>query len=265
MLGAKVRWLAFVGGVEGESCRAGIAARGVMPIVVPIAAPTRTNLELIDSSSGEITEVLEPGPSIKENEKNRFVEEFRNQLRDRPAVVISGSLPSGIESTFYFDLIKIAREADCRVLLDTSGDPLSRGIEAAPHLIKPNLTEVSNLLGRTVSSTEDAILAGRELLRSGTETVIISLGALGAIVVNNQEVLHGTAPKLKVLSTVGSGDSFLAGWAVAETQGKNTSECLRTAIACGTANCIAASPGVFPIESATSLLSQVVISEIATP
>jgi 1-phosphofructokinase family hexose kinase len=260
-LGANVRWLAFLGGVEGENCSAGVAARGVTPVVVQIATPTRINMELIDSVSGEITEILEPGPSITSDEKDRFLEEYRAQLHDQPVVVLSGSLPVGIESSFYADLIKTARDAGCWVHLDASGEPLSKGIEAAPHLIKPNLKEASALLGRPITSVEDAILAGRELHSRGAETVLISLGALGAVAVNEQSVLHGTAPQVKTVSTVGSGDSFLAGWTVAATQGMMASDCLRNAIACGTANCLAQSPGIFPISWVRQLLPQVEIRE----
>jgi fructose-1-phosphate kinase PfkB-like protein len=138
-------------------------------------------MELIDSLSGEITEILEPGPSIKSEEKDRFLEVYRAQLHDQPVVVLSGSLPKGVESSYYADLINAAKDADCQVFLDTSGEPLSKGIEAAPHLIKPNLKEASTLLGRPITSVEDAILAGRELHSRGAETVIISLGPLGAV------------------------------------------------------------------------------------
>jgi 1-phosphofructokinase family hexose kinase len=247
-LGAEVRWLAFLGGPEGEACRAGIKARGVTPVVVPIAGRTRTNLELIDTESGAVTEILEPGPTITEAEKGRFLDEFQVQLRDVRVAILSGSLPSGVGNSFYAELVRIAKAAGCQVLLDTSGEPLSMAFEAAPDLIKPNIQEVSTLLGRPIRSVDDAIAAAKELRSRGLRTVIISLGALGAVAVSGQSVLHATAPEVKSVSTVGSGDSFLAGWAVAEAQGLPLTECLRTAIACGTANCLADSPGIFPLE-----------------
>jgi fructose-1-phosphate kinase PfkB-like protein len=137
-------------------------------------------------------------------------------------------------------------------------------LEAAPDLIKPNAQEVSTLLGRPIHSVDDAIAAAKELQNRGLRIVIISLGALGAVAVSGQSVLHGTAPEVKPVSTVGSGDSFLAGWAVAETQGLPLTECLRTAIACGTANCLADSPGVFPIELIQQFSPEVHISECNT-
>ena len=264
MLGAKVRWLAFLGGAEGESCSSGIAARGITPVAVRIAAPTRTNLELIDSVSGEITEILEPGPTISNDEKHRFLEEYRAELRDLPIVVLSGSLPAGLGTSFYADLIKAAKDAGCRVFLDTSGEPLSQGIDAAPHLIKPNLAEASTLLGRSINSVEDAIQAGLELRSRDVETVIISLGPLGAVVVNGTSVLHGTAPMVTALSTVGSGDSFLAGWTVAAAEGRTAADCLHNGIACGTANCLAESPGIFSFDSVAEFLPQVAIRELGS-
>jgi 1-phosphofructokinase family hexose kinase len=264
-LGAQVRWLAFLGGPEGEDCCAGIKARGVTPVVVPIAGRTRTNLELIDTASGAVTEILEPGPTVTEAEKVRFLDEFRTELRNVRVAILSGSLPSGVGNSFYAELVSIAKTAGCQVLLDTSGEALSMALDAAPDLIKPNAQEVSTLLGRPILSVDDAIAAAKELRGRGLRTVIISLGALGAVAVSGQSVLHGTAPRVKPVSTVGSGDSFLAGWAVAESMGLPISECLRTAIACGTANCLADSPGVFPIELIQRFSPEVQISERNTP
>src|SRR5205814_1745757 len=147
-LGAEVRWLAFLGGPEGESCREGVAARGITPIPVPIQARTRTNLELIDAASGEVTEILEPGPTVTATERLDFFNQFDAQLRGHPTVVISGSLPGGVPSSFYAEMIAIAKNANCRVMLDTSGEALSSALDSAPHLTKPNRQEVSALLGR---------------------------------------------------------------------------------------------------------------------
>ena len=260
-LGAQVRWLAFLGGPEGESCREGIAARGIVPIPVPIQARTRTNLELIDSGSGEVTEVLEPGPTVTPSERLEFFTRFDGQLRDHPTVVISGSLPGGVASSFYAEMVGIAKSASCRVMLDTSGEALSAALDSAPHLIKPNRQEVSALLGREVTSVEDAVAAAKELRQRGPETVIISLGADGAVVVTGHITLHGVAPKICAKSAVGSGDSFLAGWAVASAQGKPAGDCLRTAIACGAANCLADSPGIFPLSSVQHFFPEVQIRQ----
>ncbi len=260
-LGADVRWLAFLGGAEGEACRAGMAARSITPISVPLEGRTRTNLELIDAASGEVTEVLEPGPTVMASERLAFITHFDAQLRNHPTVVISGSLPGGVESSFYAELVSIAKSGNCPVMLDTSGEALAASLESAPHLIKPNRQEVSALLGREVRSVEDAVEAAKELRQRGPQTVIISLGEAGAVVVTDHITLHGVAPKVVAKSAVGSGDSFLAGWAVSSTLGKPVGDCLRTAIACGAANCLAESPGIFSMESVKGFFPQVQIRQ----
>ncbi len=247
-LGADVRWLALLGGPEGENCRAGIEARGITPLGVPIAARTRTNLELIDETTGQITEVLEPGPAILDAELSAFREKFEHEIRSRPIVVLSGSLPQRVPNSFYADLTAAAKRAHCPVLLDTSGESLAASLAAAPDVIKPNRQEAAALLNRKLHSHAEAFEAASELRRRGPKTVILSLGAEGAIVVEDRALI-GKAPKVEAISTVGSGDSFLAGWAFAMAQALPLEDRLRLAIACGTANCLAESPGMISKEA----------------
>ncbi|ABF39666.1 1-phosphofructokinase [Candidatus Koribacter versatilis Ellin345] len=260
-LGAEVRWLAFLGGPDGESCRRGVEARGAVPVVVETAGRTRSTLELIDESTGAITEVLEPGPEILPEERDRMLFCFGEELSNAPVVALSGSLPRGIESSIYCDLIEAAKREGCTVLLDTSGAALEYSLKAQPSLIKPNRQEASALLCREIQTADDAIGAAQELRTRGSESVVLSLGAAGAVVADADGILLGTAPKLEVISTVGSGDSFLGGWAVGVADGLDRVERLRLAIACGTANCVANNPGVLDRKLVVELLQQVVIEQ----
>ena len=255
-LGAQVRWLAFLGGPEGENCRAGVAARGVDPVVVETTGRTRTTLELIDESTGMITEVLEPGPHIGPEERDRFLYCFGEELCELPIVVLSGSLPAGLESSFYSDLVHAATKEGCTVLLDTSGASLENALSARPSLIKPNREEAAGLVGHTVQDLRQAAAAARALCSRGPETVALSLGGEGAVVAHGREIWYATAPRVQPRSTVGSGDSFLAGWAVATAERRETTERLRLAVACGTANCLATQPGVLDAEMVRTLEAQ---------
>ncbi len=261
-LGADVRWLAFLGGPEGESCRQGIAARGVTPLSVQIGARTRTNLELIDESRGEITEVLEPGPSIREEEQAEFLRRFDDELKSHPVVVVSGSLPGDVPDSFYRELITRAKNANCIAMLDSSGEALSQSLAGAPDLIKPNRDEAGALLGMQIRSIEEAVQAARSLRERGPRTVIISLGSEGAVAVGDSYALQARAPAVNAISTVGSGDSFLAGWAVGAASALDPEASLRLATACGTANCLAPSPGVIADTVVQQLLQQVRIDRI---
>jgi 1-phosphofructokinase family hexose kinase len=258
-LGADVTWLALTGGEEGEFCRRGVAARGVNTIAIPIAGCTRMTLELIDGSSGAITEVLEPGPMIAAAERDALAASFEQALSQKPQVVLSGSLPSGIPETFYAELISVAKRRGCNVFLDTSGAALATAFAARPSVIKPNRQELEALLGRRIASAEDAFAAADDLRSRGAEVVIVSLGADGAVLVSEGEGLRATAPNLRPISTVGSGDSFVAGWMVASAQGWSIEERLRLATACGAANCLASEPGVISMETVQRLSKEVEI------
>jgi 1-phosphofructokinase family hexose kinase len=219
------------------------------------------NLEIIDEGSGVITEILEPGPVITSAEREALIAAFEKEIAQKPLVVISGSLPGGIEKSFYARLVKTAKDAGCRVFLDGSGEALGLALEAGPDLIKPNRQESGALLGREIRSVDEAIAAAKELQQRGAKTVIISLGAEGAVAVGEGKILHAQAPAVNAISTVGSGDSFLAGWAVETLRGGVVEECLRSAIACGTANCVAKRPGMIEKSTVLKYLQSVKIEQ----
>jgi len=260
-LGAEVTWLAFLGGPEGDLCSEQLAKHGIAPVGVPVQGHTRVNLELCETDSGRITEVLEPGPTITPLEAEDFVRTFRAQLTGSPIVVISGSLPQGLTPDFYAQLIRIAKAQGCRVLLDTSGDALLSSIGAGADVIKPNRQEAAVLLKSEVRDVEGAVQAAKQLHARGIPVAIISLGDEGAVVASDGAVLVGIPPKIRARSTVGSGDCFVAGWAVSEGQGKNPRDSLRMAIACGTANCLAESPALIDLSNVNDFLPQVQIKE----
>ena len=253
-LGADVRWLGFLGGPEGVGCREGIQARGVTPVPVPIAGRTRTNLEIIEEASGIVTEVLEPGPEITQLELQEFLQQFTTEISDCSIVVLSGSLPRGVPVSMYADLIRSAKNAGCAVFLDTSGEPLSQALAAGPSLVKPNRSEAEAMLGKVIKTVDDAINGAQELKQSGIGAVVISLGADGAVAVGDH-VVYALPPRVSSVSAVGSGDSLLAGWAVAVLQGRSFEDQLRLAVACGAANCVASNPGMISPETVERFLS----------
>lgn len=257
-LGAEVRWLALLGGTEGEACRAGVAAHGVVPIAIEVTGTTRNTLEIIDDSTGTITEVLEPGPVIEDAELQALRAKFDDEVTRRPVVVLSGSLPKGIPTDIYGELIRTAKRAGCVVLLDASGEPLSAALQSGPDAIKPNRQEAGAVLGKTIQSIPEAVEAGRALRQQGPDTVLLSLGAEGAMAVHEQTLL-ATAPHVQAVSAVGSGDSFLAGWAFATAQRLPLEDRLRLAVACGTANCLVKSPGVISREAVGRFSQQIEI------
>ena len=147
-------------------------------------------------------------------------------------VVGSGSLPRGLGDDFYARLVTALRDHDTQVCIDASGPPLAAAVDAGPDLIKPNAEELAELVGRPLRRLGDVVEACTEIRKRGVATVLVSLGGDGALLVNADEVLHGWAPPVKVRSTVGAGDSTLAGYLAGGGRGRAA---LVTAIAYGTA------------------------------
>ncbi|HEY3927063.1 MAG TPA: 1-phosphofructokinase family hexose kinase [Candidatus Koribacter sp.] len=261
-LGADVTWLAFTGGSEGDFCQKGIASRGIRTITVPIAARTRMTLEIIDESSRDMTEILEPGPSISDAERDAFLTTFRATLNDHHTVIMSGSLPENLPKDFYAELITIASDRGCTAFLDTSGEPLALALKSAPHAIKPNRQEAEALLHCEIRSRESALQAANDLRSRGPHSVILSLGSEGAIFVSAHEQLYAKPPKVEAISAIASGDSFLAGFAFAHAEHKSAEECLRLAVACGAANCLAPSPAFISRTVVDRFFPQVQIERI---
>jgi 1-phosphofructokinase family hexose kinase len=247
-LGAEVTWVGFLGGAAGEDCESGLTARGIPLTVVRTRAETRANLEII-ADDGTVTEILEPGGAVTEGEVERLLSACRDIFADNregTQVAISGSLPPGMPVDFYAELIRIAHSFGCRVLLDTSGEPLRQGLGAAPDLVKPNRNEAAWFAGRPVHSADTAMEVTQQLIKAGARSVAISLGSEGMVWQRERDsaTFVSKAPHIKARSTVGSGDAALAAFAVAHKRGLNDEETLRLATACGAANCLAEAPGL---------------------
>jgi fructose-1-phosphate kinase PfkB-like protein len=146
----------------------------------------------------------------------------------------------------------------CRVLLDTSGEALRRGLEAGPDFVKPNCEEASSFAGYVISDADGAVEAAQRFFDAGARSVAISLGSRGIIWQTsvNSDPLISQLPPVHAGSSVGSGDAALAGFAVAYERGLSDEETLSLAVACGTANCLADAPGQVSREHVLRLAQQ---------
>jgi 1-phosphofructokinase family hexose kinase len=255
-LGAEAVWLGFSGGATGAELERGLLGCGVRVAAMETRAATRENLEIIDAQ-GRVTEVLEPGGAVEADELAAFRQTFGNLLNNPKGaqVVLSGSLPPGAPHGFYAELIKTAREAGCRVLLDTSHEALRAGLAAGPDVVKPNRDEAAWLWGRRITNGAATLRAARHCLAAGAREVALTLGGQGVLWLSgNCEPLWAVPPQVKVVSTVGCGDATLAGFAVGHELSLSPEETLRLATACGAANCRAALPGQIDAEEVKRLL-----------
>ncbi len=179
-------------------------------------------------------------------------------------VAMSGSLPPGAPADLYAELIRLAHVYDCRTLLDTSGDALRHALSAAPEFVKPNRYEASEFAGYSISSATTGVEVTRKFFNAGAKSVAISLGAEGMVwqrTVSSDAFLSEPLP-VADCSPVGCGDAALAGFAVAHERGLSDEETLRLSTACGSANCIAETPGRVNVADVHRLAQEVVVRRI---
>lgn len=198
---------------------------------VPIAGATRANVTVVEPD-GTTTKLNEPGPNLSSDERAAVVAAVSRHATAGGWVVVAGSLAADQDTSVIADLAAVARAAGARFALDASGVALKEGLAAHPDLIKPNDEELGELLGRELVGREEVLTGCHEARDLGAAAVICSLGAEGAVLVDDQGVWQATGPKVEVRSTVGAGDSLLAGYLHGGGTGP---EALRVGVAWATA------------------------------
>ena len=252
-LGGRPRWIGPCGGASGHELLAGLAALGIEAVAAPTQQPTRTNLEIVEDD-GSVTEILEPGSAPSSSEWEKFEGACRSHFAEdseNSSIIFSGSLPANAAPQLYAGLVGGAREFGCKTFLDTSGEPLRLALGERPNFVKPNREEAAQLLGKPVGSLSDAVVAIRKLLSLGAESVAISLGSEGLLFCpgSSAPVLFAPVVPLQPRSTVGCGDSAMAGFVFGAASRYSPEDTLRLAAACGHANCSADSPGAAKLAS----------------
>ncbi|MCU0283902.1 MAG: 1-phosphofructokinase [Candidatus Nanopelagicales bacterium] len=219
------------GGAIGRALVGALSDAGIPHRAVPIAGATRSNVTVVEPD-GTTTKLNEPGPALSGAEVDALVAAVAERAMPGGWVVVAGSLPADLDTSIVARLGEVARAAGARFALDASGAALADGLAAGPDLIKPNAEELGEVLGRPLA-TLDEVLAGCDEARArGAGAVICSLGAEGAVLVDGAGRWHGRGPAVPVVSTVGAGDSVLAGFLHGGGAGPDA---LRTGIAWATA------------------------------
>jgi len=253
----------FLAGEVGEIVRQALEAEGVAQQFVSIAGQTRINVTAVDDSTNAATSIYCPGPAVGAENVERLDAILQFWLQAGRVLVLAGSLPPGVPEDAYARYIRLARSKGIKTILDASGEHLRLGVEAKPYAIKPNIAEAEELLGRKLPDLEAVVAGARELAARGIAVVVISMGAQGAICVEDGRAWRATPPVVERRSTVGSGDSFVAGLAVTLARGGDIVEGLRLGTAAGAAT--AATPGTTlgSAEAVQELLPQVRVERLA--
>ncbi|MFI8433646.1 1-phosphofructokinase family hexose kinase [Streptomyces sp. NPDC079020] len=226
--------------------------------LVTVAGNTRRTLAVVDRSTGDTTQLNEPGPQIGAGEWAAFVGTYRELLTGADAVALCGSLPPGVHVGAYAELIRLGHTAGVPVLLDTSGEPLRRGIAARPDLVKPNADELAQLTG-----AREPLRAARDARRRGAHSVIASLGADGMLAVTPDGIWRASPPAAVQGNPTGAGDSAVAGLLSGVAEGLGWPDRLTRAVALSTATVLAPAAGEFDGPAYAELLPRVGIERLA--
>jgi len=233
--GAKTLAIVTSGGVNGPRLEK-LAAKSGFPVkVVPIHNEIRLNLTVTDKQ-GLAIRLNERGPLITPEELVRLEKVVANRLESASWLMLCGSVPPGVSRDFYTKLIRLARERKVKTLLDTDGDPLLHGIEASPTVVSPNQPEAERLLNRALITRAQFLEAATRIKAMGAESVMLSLGSRGVVAVNDHQLLEVIPPRTDAVSPLGAGDALAAAFVWAASKKKDFADCVRWAVAAGTAS-----------------------------
>ena len=233
-LGQESIALGFVGGFAGRELEGRLLNEGIQTDFIHVSGETRTNIIIHERETGKQLAFNARGPEIRPSELMEFVERLE-RLPCSDLVAIGGSLPIGVSPEIYRKIITLVKRCQSTVVLDVDGEALKKGISARPDVIKPNIHELSELVGRQLQELDDIRAAAREINRQGVRIVLISMGPRGILLVSEGHEYLAVPPKVDVQSTIGAGDSSVAGFITGLVEGKSLKECLAYAAAAGTA------------------------------
>jgi 1-phosphofructokinase len=201
----------FLGAENAGTFASFLAERGISERFVTVPGLTRTGVKVVDEVAGTTTDLNFPGFTVGPDHVAALGAALGDVAVPGRWVVLAGSLPVGAPATLHRDLAEVVRARGGLVALDTSGPALAAAVAGGPDLVKPNREELEELTGRTLRRRADVVDAARALAGGGIATVVVSLGADGAIFVRDGEAVFATPPPVVVASTVGAGDAMVAG------------------------------------------------------
>lgn len=265
LLGVPVVCTGFVGGRNGTRIVEELTTEGILNDFVRIQDESRTSIAVLDPTSNAYTEINEWGPEVGEDELAMLYEKLAYLTQDADFVVFAGSLPRGVDSGLYGDLVRECNRRHIRAVVDSEGEPLRLGVEAEPYLVSPNLSEAEALVGHEFADSHDLAAGLDEIAGLGAENALITLedGCYALVHEERDELrLHAVAPPLDPVSTVGAGGTLLAGFLAARATGRPLEEAIRQAVAAGAASVLEASPGRFDPREAGRLAPLVEVERL---
>jgi 1-phosphofructokinase family hexose kinase len=256
----------LAGGRTGTRIVEELTAEAILNDFVRIGEESRTSTAVVDPTESSYSEINEWGPRVTEDELEILLGKLRYLSRGADFVVFAGSLPRGVEETFYAEATRELGRRGVAVVLDTEGQPLRFGTEAEPWLVSPNQREAEHVVGQELEDEEDFLMALDAIAELGARNVHITLESGSyALFREDRQVrrYRALAPTIEPVSTVGAGDVLLAQFIAAHLAGKTGEEALKLAVAAGAASTLEVGAGRFDPRDAGRLVASVQVDELA--
>lgn len=232
-LGVPNKAYAFMAGFVGEEIRNLLESQGVDTEFIKISdGNNRINIKL---KADIETEINGKGPDIKTFEKVKLLERLYD-IGEGDYLILAGSIPESLGNTFYMDIMEMLKDSKANIIVDTTGESLLNALKYKPMLIKPNKRELEELAGYELNTEEDIIKEAQKLHEKGAKNILVSLGKIGAVLLTDDgKVYKRKAPEGKLVNSVGSGDSMVAGFIYAMVNELPMDEVISYAVAAGSA------------------------------
>ena len=229
--------LVVLGEENGDAFQRALNADGITHRAVRVPGRIRENMTVHTEGANE-TRISFEGFCVDSSLLDWVKKELTNEIEEGSVVTFTGRVPDGLAMSDVKDFLRELEALGARIVIDSRSFSIEELLELKPLLIKPNQEEISMYLNRSVKSFDQVIEGAWEFYRKGIANVMVSLGERGALLVCGEGAFVATPPKIRALSTIGAGDSSIAGFLSAATRGENPKECLRCAVAFGTAACM---------------------------
>lgn len=251
------------GGSPGQWLQRRMRDEGLETVFLPITDETRVSFTVHEHSTGAEFRFVMPGPHLSAAEWQGALQHMQDLQPFPEIVVASGSLPPGVPTDFYARLARLCRAQGARMVLDTSGPALSAALAEGVYLFKPNLKELTDLVGRALETPEQWQAAARQIVLGGqAEVVALTLGHLGALLVTRDALWSAPPLDIPVASAVGAGDSFVGGLVWALQQGQPLERAFSWGIAAGSATLLSAGTALCKPDDVRRLQAQVQVTRL---
>ena len=266
-LGRPVIATGLVGGRAGQRIVDMLAEEDVLNDFIRTEGESRTNIVLVDPTSGERTELNERGPEVAGAEVERFIDRLLYLAQGAELCVIAGSIPPGVAADTYTRLIEELQRLDVPCVLDTDGGAMRAGLKAEPAVVAPNAAEAEATVGHEFNDPGDYRLGLESLVEMGARQAIVTREA-GCVAIVDDGAPHRyevSIDPLEPVATVGSGDAFLAGYVAAHHEGSSAADCLAFGVACGAESTQHFGAGTIDPEEVGRILPHVEVQELDVP